>query len=147
MTIFYSPQTGGFYDTALEYPAGLPADCVEVPADRHAPLLAALNSGQRIEISRSGKLLVIAPAPARSDLIAAIRAEAARRIGAIAPLWRQLNDTRAPTPQSAARFAAIDAVRAASTLIEQDLADTADKGLRGFPVADHPAWPIPTESD
>lgn len=144
MTIRYSPSTGGFYDSALEYPGGLPADGIAITPQHHAQLLDGLASGQQITVTRAGRVVLITPPASRAALVLAIKAEAARRIEAIAPLWRQLNDSRAPTPESAARFAAIDAIRGASALIEQDLTATADKGLRGFPVADHPLWPTAT---
>jgi len=46
--------------------------------------------------------------------IAAIKAQAEGDILAVAPLWQQLNDLRNPTPEGAARFAAIDGIRAKS---------------------------------
>lgn len=148
MTMLYSPAAGGFFDPALEYPGGLPADGIAITPAHHAQLLDGLASGQQITVTRAGRVVLVSPPPSRAALLRAIKHEAARRIEAIAPLWRQLNDARAPTPQSAARFAAIDAIRGASALIEQDLAATADKGLRGFPVADHPLWPtLNLESD
>lgn len=50
----------------------------------------------------------------KADQIAAIKADAARRILEVAPLWRQLNDMRERTPEGDARLAAIDAIRAQS---------------------------------
>lgn len=54
----------------------------------------------------------------RAQLAGAIKAEAARRIEAIAPAWRQMNDLREPSPEGAARFAAIDEVRTWSNALE-----------------------------
>lgn len=51
-------------------------------------------------------------------LLVAIKAEAARRIEAISPGWQQTNDLRLPSTAGAARFAAIDAVRAWSNQLE-----------------------------
>lgn len=51
-------------------------------------------------------------------LLVAIKAEAARRIEGIAPLWRQTNDIRQPSSEGTARFTAIDAVRAWSNQLE-----------------------------
>lgn len=48
------------------------------------------------------------------DAIAAVKAEAARKIEEISPWWRQQNDMRIPTPEGEARFAQIDAIRAQS---------------------------------
>lgn len=147
MTMLYSPAAGGFFDPALDYPGGLPADAVEISAAKHAQMLAGQAAGRAIRPGKGGKPVLADRVPLRAELAAAVRREAARRIAAIAPVWQQLNDLRAPSPAAEARFAAIDAVRAASALIEQDLAATADKGLRGFPVADHPLWPTFSESD
>lgn len=46
--------------------------------------------------------------------IDAIKKDAERQILEIAPLWKQLNDIREPTPEGDARLAAIDAIRAQS---------------------------------
>lgn len=58
------------------------------------------------------------------DAVAAIKVEAARQILEIAPLWQQLNDLRAPTPEGDARFAEIDKLRAKSN--EAEIAVAAD---------------------
>lgn len=50
--------------------------------------------------------------------IAAVKADAARQILEVAPLWKQLNDIREPTPEGDARLAAIDAIRAQSNTDE-----------------------------
>lgn len=52
-------------------------------------------------------------------IVAAIKAEAARRIEAISPDWRQRNDLRLPSPEGNARWAEIDAVRGWSNRMEQ----------------------------
>lgn len=51
-----------------------------------------------------------------------IKAEAARRIEAISPQWRQTTDLREPSEAGATRFAAIDEVRAWSNLLEREAA-------------------------
>lgn len=63
----------------------------------------------------------LAPLPAdywaEQDLEAAVHAikvDAERQILEIAPIWKQLNDIREPTPEGDARLAAIDAIRAQS---------------------------------
>lgn len=57
-----------------------------------------------------------------AGIIAAIKAEAGRRIEAIAPLWRQINDMNDPTtPGATARAAAIASIRAWSNATEADL--------------------------
>lgn len=57
---------------------------------------------------------------ARAAILAEVRAEAARRIEAVAPLWRQQNDLREPSEAGAARFAEIDRIRAASNRFEAE---------------------------
>lgn len=50
MTIYYSPEKKGFYDTDFPYPT-LPDDLIEITADQHQALLNALNmDGKEIYI-------------------------------------------------------------------------------------------------
>lgn len=62
------------------------------------------------------------------EAVAAIKAQAERDCLAVAPLWQQLNDVRKPTPEGAARFAAIDAIRAASNKAEADIKKVKNNG-------------------
>jgi hypothetical protein len=139
---FFSPSTLGFYLKGMH--RNIPADAVEISGLQHASLIKAQAERGPIGIDRNGKP-VAARAPSatarRALLLVAIRAEARRRIETISPVWRQMNDMRTPTPASQARFATIDAIRAASALIEQDLAETANAALGSFPITDHPLWP------
>lgn len=64
--------------------------------------------------------IVFAFAAVAEDIARRIKAVAAARIEAISPIWQQINDQRSPSPAGAARFAAIDAVRAWSN--EQEAA-------------------------
>lgn len=140
--LFFSPSSGGFYHPQVHQK--MPDDVQEISVAQHAALMKAQAERGPISVDRNGK-----PVPARAPsatsrralLLPAIRAEARRRIEAISPVWRQMNDMRTPTPASTARFAAIDAIRAASALIEQDLAETGTAALGSFPIADHPLWP------
>ena len=115
MTHFYSPSTGGFY-TRETHGARMPADVVAISARRHAELMKAQNAGARIEAGANGKPQARYPdaTDRRADLTSAIRREARRRIRAVSPEWRQLNDMREPSAAGAARFAAIDEIRRAS---------------------------------
>ena len=77
-------------------------------------------------------------------LIADIKAEAGRRIEAVAPLWRQINDLADPSaPGAAARAASIAAIRGWSneaetmgltSLSADDLADTLAAIAAGWPA-------------
>lgn len=146
MRYFFSPSTGGFY-TSETHGDRIPADAVKVTARRHAQLMAAQADGAVIVAGKGGKPEAIAPADAmspsnlRAALARAIRAEAARRIARISPAWRQMNDIRQPSEAGDARFAAIDAVRAASDTIETALAATADDALTTFDPSNRPEWP------
>lgn len=139
--IFYSASRRGFFDPAIHDP--LPDDAVRVTAPRHAALLAAQAEGAQILPDKDGRPRAVFPS--RPDLRAAllrdVKREARRRIEAISPVWRQLNDLREGGDDAAVRFARIDAVRAASQLIELQLAEVPAAALDGFPVADNPLWP------
>ena len=141
-TIFFSPSTRGFYRKGVH--RSIPDDAHALSERRYKQLIAAQARSGSIRIDRAGRPVAARVAGAserRADLVAQIQAEARRRIEAISPPWRQMNDLREPSPSGAARFAAIDEIRAASTLIEQDLAETAVGALGNFPIADHPLWP------
>lgn len=62
-----------------------------------------------------------------AQLVAAIKAEAGRRIEAIAPLWRQINDLNDPSaPDATERATAIAEIRVWSNDAEALLADASD---------------------
>lgn len=140
--MLYSPGTKGFYDRDIHGDA-VPSDAVEITDERHAELMQGQAEGLLIGSDADGApILQQRPADElRAGLILAIKAQAGFRIEAISPLWRQMNDQRLPTTAGAERFAAIDAIRAASDQIEAALAETSDADLSGFPVAGHPLWP------
>lgn len=142
MSLLFSPSTGGFYEKALS--KKVPADAVAISKSLHAEMLAAQAAGATIVgHPATGQPMALAKSAEelRSRTVRAIRREAERRIIAVSPLWRQLNDQREPSEGAASRFAAIDAIRAGSGAIEALLAETADADLAAFPVADNPLWP------
>lgn len=143
MTIFYSATARGFFDSDVHQ--DVPDDARRVAPARHRELIAAQESGAQIVPSPSGSPVLDWPhanaAMRRAAAVQRIKREARRRILLISPAWRQINDLRIPTPAGAERFAAIDAVRGASDLIERDLAQTDTEALDAFPVAEHPLWP------
>mgnify|MGYP003336485490 CR=1 FL=1 len=140
MKIYYSAERRGFFSPSCH--AELPADAVRVSAARHAELISAQERGAQIIPDARGRPELQFPSerPQRDILARQIKREAARRIAAISPAWRQMNDLRTPSAEGAARFAAIDAVRASSTDVEAALAATDDVALAKFDVANHPAW-------
>lgn len=148
MTVFFAmvPDASGqpqpaFFLRQSQAPEG----AVAISGRRHAQLVEALAEGKAITRSAKGSPKIIArrvdTGAQRAQLVAAIKREAARRIDQVAPIWRQLNDTRAPSAQGARRFAQIDAIRDASNAIEALLAAAADRDLGAFPVSTNPAWP------
>lgn len=125
MAMYYSAMLGGFLDDAIH--ATLPPDAVAIAADHHARLLAAQSAGKRIVPGPGGrpaaKPRAAIPFDAvRAAAIAQVKREAARRIAAAAPLWRQLNALRSPAGAAAPLFVTVDAVRAASDRIEAAIA-------------------------
>jgi hypothetical protein len=142
MTIRYSASAAGFFDTALH--RDIPDDAVTVTARRHAALLAGQADGYEIVPDARGRPQLRSLTPTnRPDALAqqvkAIKREAARRIDQRMPVWRQLNALRENTDPG---FHTIDAIRAASTLIEAQLADLSSVAdINSFPVATHPLWP------
>lgn len=126
--------------------AAAPADAVEISDARHAELLAAQSQGRRIVVDAGGRPIAErlrrpSASAIRARLRLGIQREAARRIRDVSPEWRQLNDLREPTEESAVRFARIDAIRAASNAIEQLALSLPAADLAGFPVANHTLWP------
>ncbi len=131
-----------FYLTRRQAPEG----AAQISNARHAQLLAALSGGRKVAADARGRP-VIAPAARRSatsiraELRSRIQSEAARRIAAISPEWRQLNDLRVPSEAGAVRFARLDAIRSASNAIEGIADSLPAEDLAGFPIAAHTLWP------
>lgn len=126
--------------------AAAPEGALEITDARHRALLDAQSEGRAITADAHGRPTVerrTRPAAdaVRAQLTAAIRREASRRIRAISPEWRQLNDLREPSEAGAIRFARLDAIRAASNRIEELAASLLVVDLAGFPVATHTLWP------
>lgn len=139
--IHFSAATLGFYDDRLH--ATIPADAVHISAKRHRALLDGQARGEQIVADAKGRPTLKAreALEPRAWFSRRLRREAARRIEAVSPVWRQLNDQRAPSPEGAARFAAIDAIRAASDAIEASVATMDSAALRAIDIVHHPLWP------
>ncbi|MES2173292.1 MAG: hypothetical protein V4523_05025 [Pseudomonadota bacterium] len=144
MTLYYS-ATRGFLAESLH--PDLPADAVAITAADHLALLDGQAAGRAIVAGDDGRPRLAPVArptigQLRERAVTSTKREAARRIEAIAPLWRQLNDSRKPGAQADQRFAAIDAIRAASDAIEAEIAAAANaKDLRAIDIAHHSLWP------
>lgn len=143
-TILWSASTRGFYLPNVS--SHIPEDAVLVDASVHADCMAQLAAGGALmccpEAGGPIAALAVIPAPdRRAALVRAIKAEACRRIELVSPIWRQLNDLRAPNDEGRARFSAIDAIRTAFNTIEELVAAAEDRALADFPVAANPLWP------
>lgn len=72
--MFYSKQTGGFYDSAI-HGDNIPADAVEITSAEHEALLAGQSSGRIIAADADGRpVLQDPPAPTPEQIVAAIAA-------------------------------------------------------------------------
>jgi hypothetical protein len=70
--------------------------------------------------------------------IAEVKAEARRRIDAIAPLWKQMNAAR--ENPSDAIFSEIDVIRKKSNMIEAHLATLTDAEAGAYDIENSPFW-------
>ena len=97
--MFYSKQTGGFYDTAI-HGNNIPADAVEITAEQHAALIEGQSQGKLIQADAKGKpVLADPPAPTDEELASAVRSKRDAMLSACD--WTQVAD--APVDQSAWR--------------------------------------------
>lgn len=68
--MFYSAQTGGFYDAGL-HGEGIPPDAVEISDQEHADLITGQSVGLIISAGPDGRpLLQDRPAPTEAELLA-----------------------------------------------------------------------------
>lgn len=143
MALFYSASAQGFFDDDIH--ADLPADAVRITRARHTELLAAQASGATIAPADNGRPVILRSSTTlayrRLAAVLRVKRHAAWLIDAFAPAWRQLNDMRAPSPAGAARFALIDAIRAASDAIESEIIALTAAELDALSIPDHAAWP------
>lgn len=152
--MFFSPSTGGFYDPAIN--RDMPADAVRISRERHGELIAARAEGKVIVPDRRGRPMIREPRIGadllRARAVASVKAEARRRILAVASLERQANDNAdiaieafagAATDIGGAldRRASINAIRSASNAIEEQVARMPASNLTAFDPSSHPLWP------
>lgn len=144
MSLSYSPSTGGFFHAELH--DELPADAQPVSEAKHRELLAAQAAGARIVAGPDGRPTLVRPTPVklaqrRTNAMMQVKAEAARRIEVIAPIWRQLNALRSAAGAGDPIFARIDAIRAAGDALEVAIADLTVTALAQLDVAADCHWP------
>ena len=66
--MFYSAQTGGFYDRAI-HGYNIPPDAVEITAEQHSALLEGQSYGKIISADENGYPILVDPSPpSESDL-------------------------------------------------------------------------------
>lgn len=157
MGILWSPSDGHFYHSDINA-GGIPADAVRITNKRHRDLIDGRAAGRAVVAGRGGKPeLGPESRPTVVDLrqqaTASVKAEARRRILAIATLERQANDNAAiavatfnggPSTVSAelARRRRIDAVRAASAELKATIAASSFAAISTFNAADAALWPV-----
>ena len=139
MTHWYSPSRRGF-GLIIWGKKKRPKDAIDISAEEHAALFPPGQPTREIETGPDGKprWKLASIDDQRADAIFAVKAEAKRRIEAVLPLHKQMNAMRVGGPDADAAFQKIDAIRAASNLIEKDIADS--EMPLDVPVTDHPAW-------
>lgn len=161
--MFFSPSSGGFYDPAIN--PIVPADAVRISRERFGELIAARAAGKVIAPDRNGRPTIRVPRigtdQLRAAAVVAVKAEARRRILAVASIERQTNDNavfadwailgQADVPRSLALTEAyfdararrhrIDAIREASNAIEAQIARMPAANLTAFDPSSHPNWP------
>ncbi|MBX9816255.1 MAG: hypothetical protein A4S12_07020 [Proteobacteria bacterium SG_bin5] len=151
--IHWSASRAGFLHGGIH---DLPDDAVPVSDKRHRALLAGNARGGRIVSDARGRPRLEMPASRieaiRAAKTRAIKAEARRRILAIAPLHRQANDNAALAAAALVghlnelanaaldRRARIDAIRARSNEIEALLADLERPALEAFNPVENALW-------
>ena len=59
--LYFSKNTGGFYDADIHAAVDIPNDALEISTEQHQAMLEHLNSGGRIEVN--GSEFVFIPAP------------------------------------------------------------------------------------
>lgn len=156
--ISWSPSTGHFYHGEI-HGAAIPADAIRVTARRHAELLEGQRQGRSILAAANGKPVLSAirkptVEQLRAFAVADIKAEASRRILAVASIARQTNDNaifalHALRMASAEKFdaawgrrSAINTLRDASNMLENKIATWSALALSSFDASDDAHWPV-----
>lgn len=160
--MLYSASTGGFYSKDLHGDA-IPADAVAISSFHHQALVEAQSRGATIVANDNGwPIAVYPPEPTLAEkakaAVRAVKAEAQRRITAVAPAWKQDNDNAAiaqaalqlavggdhitvDVAPAIARREQIDAIRAASDALEEHVAALDEAGLAALDIASADHWP------
>lgn len=139
MTYWYSPSANSIGLVSWGKKKR-PKDAVDVSDQEHAALFPPDQLHREIEAGPDGR-----PRHKRTSIedhrrsaIRSVKREAARRIDAVFPIFKQMNTLRSGDAKDK-RFIQIDAIRSASDLIELDMMDS--ENPQDVPVIDHPLWP------
>ncbi|RJF92987.1 hypothetical protein [Sphingomonas cavernae] len=141
MSRYFSPGSGGFFDTAIH--AIVPSDAVPVTDAEYDALFEAQANGAIIKPHADGHPVAVPLAEPtlderRARAVDRVKREAARRIDLIAPVWRQMNAIREGVPLD---WSAIDAIREASDVLEAMIATSSAAQLAALDVAANDNWP------
>ena len=86
MTIYYSPTTKSFFDTAINFE--IPDDKIEVSEEVWSDLTLARSNGKIIEINSKGKPVAVnPPAPTKDQIIDKFNMAANGKINTVATSW------------------------------------------------------------
>lgn len=95
--MFYSSQTGGFYDTAV-HGDNIPSDAVEITVEEHQALLEGQSQGKIISADKNGKpVLKDPPPPTPEQIIAQYDAAVQQRLDDFAKTRNYTNIMSAAT--------------------------------------------------
>lgn len=146
MTHWYSPSTGAFGLISWGKKKR-PKDAVDVSGEEHAALFPMGEPQRGIETGPDGRPRhkTTSIEDRRRSTIWSVKSEAARRIDAVMPMFKQINALRldALSHENCEAFAQIDQIRSASDIIEQDVMDS--EAPEAVPINSHPAWPHESE--
>ncbi len=138
--MYFDPETCSFLG-AKTHKGRIPDIAVELTAKRYRELIEAQReTDSQIVAGEDGRPVLLRPSIAsrRELAVRMVKLEAGRRIAAFFPVTAQVNAMRLGLTDDP-RFAVIDAIRAASNLIEQDIEQCSEPEM--FPIDDNPLWP------
>jgi hypothetical protein len=100
MTIYYSANTNGFYDSAVGY-SSYPSDSIEITQDDYTKYLKELNSNNKVIAVSNGAISLVDKTPAPVTWIQ-IRSERDRLLAQSD--WTQLSDFKGNNAASWATY-------------------------------------------
>lgn len=96
--MFYSKETGGFYDRAI-HGDNIPSDAQEITADEHSALIEGQSQGKRILADDNGRPYLADPAPpSDAELLAQRQSEARQYLNSTDWYFARLAETGQAVP-------------------------------------------------